>query len=60
MSNQVINLETYRFAQNYSNPSSAYTLLMQQKPMPSKTNFSKYVATFMYNDQISNKLDKLL
>lgn len=55
-SNQVINLQTYSFAKNYANPKHAYKLLSALKPMPSKSNLSKYVSTYMHNSQILNNL----
>ena len=56
ISNQVINLQTYSIAKNYANPKHAYKLLSAIKPMPSKSNFSKYASTFMHNSQILNNL----
>ena len=56
ISNQVVSMQTYRFAKNYANPNHAYNLLSTIKTMPSKSNFSKYVSTFMHNRQILDNL----
>ena len=55
-SNQVINLQAYSLAKNYANPEHAYKLLSAIKIMPSKSNCSKYVSTFMHNRQILDNL----